>query len=184
MKTLPDYSGEFLPNLKPNDFSPGTLADLIALYAKLYTALDGFWYLTIKERVSNDEALACDWGTWEKLCKYEMAKITKLLNIQGSDVMALMKAMQITPSFQNTEHRIEMENQSTAVLTVTRCPTLSALEKEGEGRENEICKIFEPIVFKHYASFFDPDIKIKCLKSPPRKSRDEICCQWEFTGGK
>jgi len=154
---------------------------LLTLYAKLSAALDGFWYLTVKERASNEEALACDIGAWGKYCNYEMKRITQQLNIRGSDVTALMKAIQVTPWFWNTEHKIEIKNQNTAILTVTRCSTLSALEKEGEGRENEICNIFEPKVLKEYASFFNTDIEVKCLKSPPRKSRDEICCQWEFT---
>ena len=184
MRKPSDYSGQFLPDLKFSDFSSDTLAELLELYCKLYMALDGFWYLTVIERISNEEALACDIRTWERLCKYEMAKITKQLNIQGNNVIALMKAVQLTPWFWNTTHKIEIENQNTAMLTVTRCGTLDALEKEGEGRENDICKIFEPIMFKRYASFFNPDIEVKCLKSPPRKNKGEICCQWQFTRGK
>ncbi len=184
MEKLNDYSGELLPDLKFSDFSPDTLADLLTLYSKLYLALDGFWYLTVKEKVSNEAALACDLGVLKNVVNYEMVKVTKLLNIEGSDVVAVMKAIQTTPWFRNTEHKIEIENQNTAVLTITRCATLDALEKEGEGRENEICNIVDPIVFKHYASFFNPHIAVRCLKSPPRKSKDEICCQWEFTSDK
>ena len=181
MKKLTDYSGELVRNLELDDFSPDTLGELLKLYAKLYMAMDGFWYLTIKERSGNEEALACDIGTWEKVCKYEMSRITGLLNIKGNDVVSLMKAMQITPWFRNTEHDIDMRNQNTAILTINRCATLEALEKEGEGREKDICNAFEPIVFTRYAIFFNPDIEVKCLKSPPIKSKDEICCQWEFS---
>lgn len=68
------------------------------------------------------------------------------------------------------------------MMTVTYCPTLDALEKEGQDRENEICNIVEPAIFKCYAAFFSPTIEVKCLKSPPRKSKDdEVCCIWEFT---
>ena len=181
MERLNDYSGQFLPDLKASDFSPDKLIDLIALYSKLYLALDGFWYLTVKERVGNNEALACNSRTWEKFCRYEMAKITELLNISGSDVITFLKGMQILPWFQNVKYKIEIRNQHSAVLTITYCPTLESLEKEGTGREREICKLSEPLLFKHYASFFNPDIKVKCLKSPPRKRKAEICCQWEFT---
>ncbi len=181
MKKLNDYSGELLPDLKFSDFSPDTLADLLTLYSKLYLALDGFWYLTVKEKLGNEAALACDLEVLKKVANYEMVKVTELLNIGGSDVVAVMKAMQTTPWFRNTEHEIEIENQNAAVLTITHCATLEALEKEGKGRENEICRIVEPIVFKHYASFFNPNIEVRCPKSPPRKSKDEICCQWEFT---
>ena len=180
MKKLDDYSGEFLPDLKLSDFSSDTLAELLALYGKLYIALDGSWYLAVKERVSNEEALACDIMTWERACKYEMAKVTKQLNIQGNDVTALMKAIQTTPFLQQMQFEIEVKNHNNAVLTVTYCPTLNALEKEGEGREDEICNLVDRKVYRYYASFFNPDIKIECLKTPPRKSKDEICCQWEF----
>ena len=184
MKNLRDYSGQFIPELKASDFSHDTLAGLLSLYGKLYLAVDGFWYLTVKERINNQEAIACDIGAWEKLYRYEMSRIRELLNIQGNDVAALMKSIQVTPWFWHTEHKIELENRNTALLTITRCITLDALEKEGEGRENEICKIFCPLMFKRYASFFNSDIEVKPLKSPPRKSKDEVCCQWEFTGDK
>ena len=183
MRKLDDYSGEFLRDLKFSDFSSDTLAELLTLYCKLYMALDGFWYLTIKERISNEEALACDISTWERASKYEMAKITKQLNIQGKDVIALMKAIQITPWLQQTQFEIDVKNHNNAMLTVIHCPTLDALEREGEGRENEICNMVDRRLFKDYASFFNPNIEVKCLKLPPRKSKDEICCQWEFNLG-
>ena len=180
MKELRDYSGEFCPELKLEDFSADTLSKLLRMYAKLYMALDGFWYLTVKERLGNDEALACDIKTWESQARYEMAKITKQLNIEGNDVIALMKALQFSPWSLQQQYKIESNNPNSAMLTITRCPTLEALEKEGEGREVEICDIVDPKFFKHLATFFNPHIEVRCIKSPPRKSKDEICCQWEF----
>jgi len=53
MEKLNDYSGQFLPDLKLSDFSHDTLARISELYCKLYIAVDGFWYLTLKERISN-----------------------------------------------------------------------------------------------------------------------------------
>ena len=180
MAQLNDYSGELLPDLKFTDFSPDARAELLALYCKLYMAMDGFWYLTIKERLSNEEALAYDLQTWEKVCKYEMAKITKQLNIQGKDVVSCMKAIQVTPWMRQTQFEVEVKNANHAIMTVTNCPTLNALEKEGKGRENEICNSVDLKLFKFYASFFNPDIEVKSLKLPPRKSKDETCCIWEF----
>jgi hypothetical protein len=181
MAKLNDYGGQFRPDLKLSDFSADALAELVTLYSKLYVAMDGFWYLTVKERASNEEALACDFRTWERACKYEMAKITTQLNIHGNNVVALVKAIQMTPWFRKLQFELNVKDDNNAVLTVSYCATLSALEKEGEGRESEICNLFEPKMFENYASFFNPDIRVKCLKSPPRESQDEICCQWEFT---
>ena len=184
LKHIDDYSGEFLPDLKMGNFSPDTLVNLLTLYSKLFIALDGFWYLTVKGKVSNEVALACDIGAWERVCRYSMAQITKTLDIKGNDVTALMKAIQITPWYRNNKHEIRIRNQNNAILTITSCPTLDALEKEGKGREEEICNIFCPKLFEWYASYFDSGIDVKCLKTPPRNSKEEICCKWEFAGPK
>ena len=181
MNKLSDYSGEPMPDLKLTNFSYNTLVELLKLYSRFYMALDGFWYLTIKERFSNEEALACDIEVWDKVRKYELTRITKLLNIQGKDIAALVKGMQISPWFRVIESKFEFRNKNSAILTVTDCPTLNALEKEGEGREDQICNIVEPKILKDYAHFFNPNIKVKCLKSPPRKNKGGICCQWQFT---
>ncbi len=183
MKKLSDYSGEFLPNLKLSDFSPDTLVQLLELYSKLYLAMDASWYLTVKERLGDKETLACDIQAWERMCKYEMAMLKRQLKIRGNDIIALMKATQVGPWFQLIDSKIEINNKNSAVLTVTYCPTLNALEQEGEGREDKICNIVEPRIFKGFASAVNPDIEVKCLKSPPRKSKDDICCQWEFSLG-
>lgn len=180
MAKLADYSGKFRSDLKPGDFQPDVVAGLLDLYSKIFVRVDGFWYLAVKERVSNQEALACDLKVWQRLCKYEMENITRQLNIQGRDVTALMKTIQMIPWLQQIEYQIEIENESSATLTIRQCVTLAALEKEGEGREKEICSIVEPVIFKCYAGFFDPDIEVKCLKAPPRRGKDEICCSWRF----
>ena len=181
MEKIDDYSGEFLPDLELSNFSSDTLARLLKVYSKLYMALDGFWYLAVKDRLGNKEALACDGQAWENICKYEMAKISKQLNIQGNDVMALIKTIQMTPLFQQMQFGIEVQNHNRAVLTITYCPTLNILEKEGKGREAEICNIVDRKGFKDYASFFNPDIEVKPLKPLPRKSKNDVCCQWEFS---
>ena len=177
---LRDYSGNYLPEMRLERFSKGTLIELLRLYSRLYMALDGFWYLAVKERNGNEEALACDLWVWEKASKYELARVTKLMKIEGNDVAALARAFQVGPWFWNLEYDMEVKNKNHAVLTVSHCPTLVTLEKEGTGREDSICNLMEPKFFKDYASFFDSDIQVKCLKSPPRESKNDICCRWEF----
>jgi hypothetical protein len=66
------------------------------------------------------------------------------------------------------------------ILTVVRCPTLEAMEKEGEEREKTFCKDVESTIFKMYVDYFNPQIGVQYLKLPPRKNNDEIACQWEF----
>lgn len=180
MRKLHDYSGKFKADLEPADFTRELLIDIVKLYSRLYMGLDGIWYLSIKEKASNDDAVACDILTWKRASKYEMSRITKRFNIQGNDVIALMKALQLTPWYWTVKARIEIESPDRAVLTVSHCPTVDALEKEGEGRENQICQMVEPEIYNAYCSYFSPDMKAILLKAPPRKSKDDIYCQWEF----
>ena len=181
MKKIDDYNGEFIPDLKLSALSPDALAGLLKLFAKLYIAMDGIWYLTLKERLGDKEALACDIEVWEKNCRYEVARIKRQLKIRGNDIVALMKVFQFCPWCLQMKFNIEIRGKNSALFTTTYCPTLDALEEEGRGREEEVCKIVEPRIMKTYASALDPDIKVRCLRSPPRKSKDDICCQWEFT---
>jgi len=181
-KALDDYSKEFQSNLKLEDFSYDVIVKLLRLYAQLYIGIDGFWYLAVMERNGNDEALACDFLAWERGNKYEMRKITEALNIRGNDLIALMKTLQISPWFQHIKYRFDVSNdESNITLTVTYCPTLDALEKEGKGREVQICGTFEPVSFRNCASFFNPNIQVEPTTPLPRKRKDDICCQWLFS---
>jgi len=60
LENLSDYSGAFLSKLKLGDFSNDKLAELLQLYLKLLMTLDSLWYFTVKERLDDKEALACD----------------------------------------------------------------------------------------------------------------------------
>ncbi len=180
MEKLNDYSGEFIPGLKFSDLSHEKAIQLLQLYCQFYMALDGFWYLTIKDKFSNEEALASDLQVWERLSKYEIARITKLLNIDGNDIITLMKILQFTPWQQQTQYTIDIKTPHSAVMTVTSCRTLEALEKEGKGREKDVCQTADPHILQSYASLVNPKIRVKYLKIPPRITRDDICCQWEF----
>jgi hypothetical protein len=180
MKKLRDYSVEFDPNIRFEHFSRDTLVELLKVYSRLYLAVGEFWFLSVMERISHDEAMSCDLWVWEKQVKYEMDRLTKLLKIGGNDVVALFKALQFSPWYWNLEYKMEIKDRGYGVLTVTYCPVLAAMEREGRGREEAICRQLEPLMMKKFADYFNPDIEAKPLKLPPRKSEDEICCQWEF----
>jgi hypothetical protein len=78
------------------------------------------------------------------------------------------------------EYKMEVKNDKLGILTVIQCSTLEALEREGEGREKTFCKNVEPVMFRMYVDCFNSQIEVNCLRVPPRKSKDEIACQWEF----
>ncbi|MCK4792529.1 MAG: hypothetical protein KAV87_52860 [Desulfobacteraceae bacterium] len=180
MKELTDYSGEFDPNIRYEDFSKNSLLELLNAYSDYIRKLDGFWYLMVKDRMGDDEAFACDTNVWEKMYAIEFEMTRKLFKIKGNDVVALMKAFQMSPWTRTYRHSMELQSPHHGILTVTHCPTLLALEREGEGREERICQQLEPKLFRKQADFFNPEIQVRALKLPPRKSKDEVHCQWEF----
>jgi hypothetical protein len=78
------------------------------------------------------------------------------------------------------EFEIDFTNENRAALTVIRCPTLLALEKEGTGRESRICRDVDNMLFQIYAEYFNPAIGVTALSLPPRDSKEGFCCKWEF----
>ena len=181
MPELADYSGPFDPHWSPEKLSKQTLLKLVKAYGEYIHRIDASWYVTVMKRQGNDEAFACDRHVWEKkLQAYELKLMTGVLNIRGDDVVAVMKYMQATPWSAVDQREIDIKNNNHAVLTIHNCPTLSALEREGTGREKQICEDLTTSLFSKIAHHFNPNIKVTGLKVPPRKTYSDCCCQWEF----
>ncbi|MBL7120088.1 MAG: hypothetical protein ISS53_05335 [Dehalococcoidia bacterium] len=184
MKDLSDYSADFDPNLRFEDFSKDTLVELLELYSRLLVSLDGFWYLAVMQRIGNEVALECDKWAWEKvLGKYLVDDIAGILDVRGTDVADFMKLLQTRPMHFVIKEEIEVIDRNDALLTVTHCPTLAALEMEGEGRDASHCEMACSIMRRRHAQLFNPAIEVECLKIPPRKSKEDTFCQWEYKIG-
>jgi len=54
------------------------------------------------------------------------------------------------------------------------------MERAGLGFEKLICGKSEPASFQMLAKAINPNIVVTPLKLPPRKSKDEIACQFEY----
>ena len=180
MGQLNDYSGKLISNVKLENFSRETLIKLIKVYGRLYLSVDGFWFLSVREKVNNDTALDCDFWVWKRQTKSEIKRIGETLDIKGNDVEALLKTFQMSPWTWNLEYEMEVKGLNYGKMTIYKCPTLEALEKEGEGRDKTFCKAVEPIMMDFYAKNFNPKIRASYLKIPPRQTKNEICCIWEF----
>lgn len=180
MNELGDYSGEFDPDVTYADFSKDLLLKALKTYAGYIRKLDGIWYLTVKEQAGDDMAFACDRMVWDRMEVHDVEVTRKLFKIESNDVTAVIKALQMSPWTWNLEHRFELKNANHGVWTVTRCPTLLALENEGEGRERRICCQIETELISLRAHTINPRIRVTPLKLPPRTKQDEVHCQWEF----
>ncbi len=164
----------------PEDNYESKLEELLNIYGRLYFAMDGFWYIAVMNRFGNDIAMELDLWVWRKMVKYEMDRLSKALSIEGNSVAAAVQGLAASPWFRVAEHVVDLHSNDRAVLTVTRCPTLEALEKEGAGRESTHCREVDSAIFQMYADYFNPAIKVRGLSLPPRKEKEGFCCKWEF----
>jgi hypothetical protein len=175
-----DYSGDFDPTVSYDDFNKETLLKLLAVYGKYLLRIDGFWYLEVMKKCGNDNAFHCDLKVWEKLQPWEVKVFSELMGIQGDNVASVMKYFQVCPWVWALDYDIELKNPDYGIITMTRCPTLRSLEKEGAGREKLICQEVEPKIMGLIAHHFNPEIKVSAIKVPPRTDYSDCCCQWEF----
>ena len=181
MKERSDYSGEFAPDIRYQDFSKDTLIELLRACSRLMLAIDGLWYLSVKERRGDEDALACDLWVGQRLVENILERFTKLMRIEGKDIPAVMKFLQIDPWLWTHKYKLELKDTNRGILTITHCPTLVAIEREGEGREKNICPmVCGRLIYRKIADFFNPDIVVNPLKLPPRQGEEELCCEWEF----
>ena len=185
MKGLQDNAGEYDPNRKLEDFSVDFLANLAREYARTYLATDGFWNGAVTQRVGAKEALDCELVVWQRIAKYVIPRIAELTNIQlpVKDVFEAVKLWQINP--QNVTPDIfkisyEIKDNNCAVGTVTYCAALERYEKYAPEIIETLCHKVEVAAAEAQVRILHPRMKMTALKLPPRKSLDEIACQWEF----
>jgi len=177
-----DYSGDFDPSFDHGKLSQDGLVGLLAAYSYYIRKLDGYWYLSVMEKCGNDVAYDRDIDVWNKLMKFEFKVASEVMNIRGDGVDSVAKYFQVSPWFWTFKPRLELKKGRLEV-TFEKCPTLQSLEKEGSGREAQICGEMEPELFQSIAHHFNTKMKVIALKLPPRKSADDVCCRWEFRAG-
>lgn len=182
MADLIDYSGEFKPDLKYEDFSKDTLVKLLYEYARTTNVLDGEYTTEIMTRHGQKEANDSQTKVWERHGPRVTRWIQRTLNIKGDDIPTCFKSLQMVPSFSPEHYDIKWDVRSPeyGIFTVTRCKFLEEMEKAGKGFEKFICGKSEPDSFQLLAKGINPKIVVKPLILPPRKSKGDICCQFEF----
>ena len=183
MKELTDYSGDFAPNLS-QDFSKDALGRLLVAAAHDYIGIDGIWLNTIRRRYGEEVAFECSREVWDTGWLREVQRGCKAMNISGNDIATLFKYLQIDPGFGAMfDITCELSNPNLGYLTVNKCWVLDKLERldilEMRKAIKLACEELDVPLFQKTASYFNPGIKMRPLKLPPRQSGDEVACRWE-----
>ena len=179
-KPVYDYSGAFDPVFDHSKLEKKALVEMLAFYAYYIRKLDGHWYLSVMNKCGNGVAYDCDIEVWDKLMKAELKVASELMNVHGKGVDSVAKYFQVSPWFWTFDIRLDLKGEDRLVVAFDKCPTLLALEKEGSGREAQICGQMEQDLFETIAHHFNPRMQVVPVKVPPRKAYSDVCCQWEF----
>jgi hypothetical protein len=182
MKDLPDYSGDFDPQLKLQYFSKEALIRLLVAASKLYTGIDPLWVAATRKRFGDRAAFDYDREIWQTGTLNEVRRVAKALNITGNDVAALFKYFQFSPGFGVLfDIDWDLKDMNHGIMTVTRCNGVIWWERTGDhALQKFTCEEIEIPMFQRVASYFNPRMKATALKLPPRKSEQDIACRWEF----
>jgi hypothetical protein len=174
------YDLESLVSSQFENCSRETLITLLAAYARLYLVLDGHWYLSVKQRFGDEQAVDIDLQVWDKQVRKEVEELVKLMDFRNRDAVSLVELSVIMPSAAGSKGYIEIKNRNDCTLNITHCPIVRTLEKEGKGREKTQCEVICRRVLTTMALSFNPSMEVKPIKLPPRQNQDEIYCQWQF----
>jgi hypothetical protein len=184
MQELNDYSGEFNQDLKLTDFSKEALIQLVRAAAKCYGAQTAFWYAAAKELYGKETADKLQEHVWLKggASETELRNVCTALKISGHDIANYFKFLQMTPiDATMMDLDFELKDANHGTLTVTRCYSLLLWERTGETElQKNICEVVDGHGFQLGGTWFNPRMKVRPVKLPPRQNRNDICCKWEF----
>jgi len=185
MPEMNDYSGPFNPNLSFKDLSKEFLIKLIHEYQHSWVILADSWLYSIKSRYGLAEAQYCECDAWcnvyLRIMPYYMKLLANVDDPSKIDVMGWQKAGQfaLDGPMGYIPQTLEIISKDHVIMTMTDCMGLRHFETKDPSRTQWMCRVVEQAAMDAAVSF-NPKIKVKPLKLPPRKSPDEIACQWDF----
>jgi len=182
-----DYSGEFNPDIKFEDFSKDALVRLLDAYKKCFVGISGMYHTVNAERMGVEEAWKVDSDVYlRQQHLFELPLVTRAMNIHGNDVLALLKIFQMLPDgIREGQYECswDIRSKDHAILTFTKCQTLFYHERHGNPKDIEgLCGpgSIEDLCFTAYGKWVNPNMQCRALTLPPRKSENDICCVWEW----
>ena len=152
--------------------------ELFFLQMRNLWAVDGLYFLGIEERFGTDAATDIDAKTWEVMGKLEARGLKAFLNITGSDIESMMRALRHTSWSLDLEHKEIEVGKDRGVFRNTNCRVQNTRLKKGLSEFP--CKKVRWGYLKAFAKEFNPDIEVMCRVCPPDKHADNLWCEWEF----
>ena len=164
--------------IKAPSRTKGDLFDLLMLSGGFISAIDGLWFLAVKEAYGNAEAMRLDLKVRERYAHVLVKRVKSQLEPSGSGIEMVRQVIEMDPSFLTNEYEISHLSKDRMFLRVNRCAVLEAMERSG--RKQLTCQATTGSYFRSIARELKAEISVHAIKLPPRNSLDEACCEWLF----
>jgi len=171
------------------DFSREFLVKLLKLWMDWYISMAMIWWVKVGEIVGKKEADKLLPEVWEAAAKGGMEPFIQMLGPNYKtvdDIKTLedgLKASLLVPDGALNKnlwdgHTI-WKGQDRVLTCVTHCVLMEFFEAIDSVEScEELCQVAEPRGAEAY--FIHPNVRVRALKMPPRKSPDEPFCVWEY----
>lgn len=178
-----DYSGPFDPDFRFEDLSKEALVRLVREFALVAHLLDRSVFAAIGMRYGQEvvEELAIE--EWRGASPIYGERIRRVMGIEGDDVEAIFKLLQLDPGFAQhyMDVRYEVVDERHGFFELAACGALQDVEPWGERAVTGMCHTIEDGTFDVTAQSVNPKARIRHVHRPPRQPADrEPVCRWEL----
>ncbi|HWW54136.1 MAG TPA: hypothetical protein VNY84_10225 [Acidimicrobiales bacterium] len=178
-----DYSGPFDPDFRYEDLSKEALVRLVREYALIVHLLDRSVFASVGMRYGQEvvEELAIE--EWRGASPIYGERLRAALGIEGDDVEAIFKLLQLDPGFPHhyMDVRYEVVDEHQGFFELRDCGALRDVEPWGERAVTGMCHTIEDGTFDVTAQSVNPKARIRHVHRPPRQPADRVPhCRWEL----
>ncbi|UWG96269.1 DUF6125 family protein [Dehalobacter sp. DCM] len=168
-----------IDNEMMNAMSKEELIELIGIYAKNWTALDGVWFQSVERKFGMDEAMYHDGEAWKRYTAIEAKRLKEFLKLpEQAGLEGLAQALRLRFAAHINPSEIVIDG-NTLTYRILDCRVQTA-----RSRKNLAYHPCKPVGFLEYDGFakvIDPRIACTCLSCFPDVTDESCSCSWLFT---
>lgn len=177
-----DYSGAFDPDFRYEDLSKAALVRLVREYALIVHLLDRSALAAVGLRYGQEAVEEIAIEEWRGASPIYCERLRRVMGIEGDDVAAIFKALQVDPGFPHhyMDVRYEVVDERHGFFELAWCGALMDVEPWGDRAVTGMCHHIEDGTFDATAQAVNPKARIRHVHRPPRSSPDDVPhCRWE-----
>lgn len=180
MKALSDYSGEFRPELRFEDFSREFLLKLIRNWQWAWMQLDSAFFEQFVMRNDLGKAFDMDMAMWLRVATRVNPVFTEVARFSVDNVVDCHKALQLP--LDNTmgelwSTSISFIDEYESIHEVNQCPALDWIEDHVPERIEGLCQLDLQVIERYKISM---DVALTPERLPPRQNKTDKPCALKF----